>query len=149
MKKLKQQRDVQRYYYDQHTKEQTELRPGDAVRVQNFNTKKWDKQAVVIRKCSQLPRSYLIKTERDQVLRRNRRHLLKILKPEKKLINTQQSTVIKKSKPNILMDSDDSSEEEIESTEPIIENKDLDQTLSPRKISRFGRIIKRPNRLVL
>ena len=54
-------------------KELPELRPGDKVRLRDGKT--WSRKGHVVRKADQ-PRSYLVKSN-GNILRRNRRHLLK------------------------------------------------------------------------
>lgn len=57
-----------------------ELRPGDAVRVKTDQEKRWQTPAKVVRKCENVPRSYVVETESGTVLRRNRRHLQQLPK---------------------------------------------------------------------
>lgn len=70
---LKQRQIKQKKYYDRNTKSLQHLNPGDQIRVRQENT--WQPGVVVDK--AQEPRSYNIRTERGQCLRRNRRDLLK------------------------------------------------------------------------
>ena len=61
-------------WYDSKAKNLTDLNVGDAVRL--HGNKSWDRRGVVVEKMAQ-PRSYQVETENGNVLRRNRRDLLK------------------------------------------------------------------------
>ncbi|KAI7790353.1 hypothetical protein IRJ41_020250 [Triplophysa rosa] len=63
----------QKRYFDRTTKILQPLCKQDVVRVQNADT--WSRKAVVLEEVN--PRSYKVQTENGQVLRRNRRSLLK------------------------------------------------------------------------
>jgi transposase InsO family protein len=71
-KRKAQQKLKQQDYYNRQTTPLEPLRNKDIVRVQSPNGN-WDSLATVIREVA--PRSYLIRTDRGSVLRRNRRHL--------------------------------------------------------------------------
>lgn len=64
-------KEKQKQYFDQHTKELSDLKPGDNVR---YETKNGLKPAVVTERRKE-PRSYMIRTSNGVVLRRNRKHL--------------------------------------------------------------------------
>ena len=70
---LKKKQKVQKAYYDRNTKPLVNLKPGQQIRVRTDKT--W--QPGVVESKSQEPRSYIVKTESGQQLRRNRRHILK------------------------------------------------------------------------
>ena len=61
--------------HDQHSKDFKELLKGDHVRVRCQNTRSCPTRATIIKACDQ-PRSYEVKTECGNILRRNRRDLL-------------------------------------------------------------------------
>ena len=50
------------------------LKPGDNVRFHDGNS--WSRRAIVLTKCKE-PRSYIVRTDKNTTIRRNRRHLLK------------------------------------------------------------------------
>ena len=68
---LKQQ-SRQRHYYDQHTKQLSELNKGDKVKIQTANGK-W--RSATITKVTNAPRSYIVTTLEGSTYRRNRRHI--------------------------------------------------------------------------
>ena len=70
---LKEKQHTQKYYYDRGAKPLQQLNPDDQIRVRNEN--KWEPATVESK--AKTPRSYVIRTERGQKLRRNRRHLMK------------------------------------------------------------------------
>ena len=55
-------------------KELPKLQPYDKVRIKYQNN--WKRKGTVLRKLDQ-PRSYVVKTDEGQIIKRNRRHLLK------------------------------------------------------------------------
>ena len=67
-------KEKQKKYYDQHTKELDPLNVGDIVRVKPVRGKSWPK-AIVIEKLHE--RSYIVKQENRNTFRRNRRDLKK------------------------------------------------------------------------
>ena len=70
---LKEKQHTQKFYYDRGAKPLQQLNPDDQIRVRNEN--KWEPATVESK--AKTPRSYVIRTERGQKLRRNRRHLMK------------------------------------------------------------------------
>ena len=72
---LRNERDRQKRYYDQHTASLPKLDKGDYVMAQKDPKANWQ-PAIVKREIS--PRSYLITDNNDRVLRRNRSHLLRM-----------------------------------------------------------------------
>ena len=68
---LQKKKEKQKQYFDRHTKELPVLHPGDHVR---YGTTNGLKPAVVIQRREE-PRSHLIRTSNELVLRRNRKHL--------------------------------------------------------------------------
>ena len=70
---LKENQRTQKYYYDSEAKPLQQFNPDDQIRVRNEN--KWELATVESK--VKTPRSYVIRTERGQKLRRNRRHLMK------------------------------------------------------------------------
>ena len=66
--------DKQRYYYNSSAKELPDIPVGSTVRIRKDNS--WPTKAKVIAK-AQSPRSYFVKTEEGNTLRRNRSDLLK------------------------------------------------------------------------
>uniref|UniRef100_A0A1A8D027 Uncharacterized protein n=1 Tax=Nothobranchius kadleci TaxID=1051664 RepID=A0A1A8D027_NOTKA len=73
MKKLVAMKWKQKQQYDKTTRPLGLLAKDDVVRIQDQNV--WGRKAIVLQDAG--PRSYDVKTEEGQVLRRNRRHLLK------------------------------------------------------------------------
>lgn len=65
--------------YNSHARNLPELHPGDKVLLRGDG--KWSKKGEVMKR-NQHPRSYHVKTDSGNVLRRNRRHLLKIKQPQ-------------------------------------------------------------------
>ena len=61
-------------YANQHTRTLPELAVGDTVRIRAQN--KWSTKAKVVQK-HHTPRSYVVETEKGQVYRRNRQHLMR------------------------------------------------------------------------
>ena len=61
-------------YYDRNAKPLPPLPVGRAVRIRDDSRSMWRDKAIVLKKVT--PRSYLVKSERGGVLRRNRRDLL-------------------------------------------------------------------------
>uniref|UniRef100_A0A673XZC2 Integrase catalytic domain-containing protein n=1 Tax=Salmo trutta TaxID=8032 RepID=A0A673XZC2_SALTR len=73
---FKERQQRQAKYYDTSVKDLTELQRDDRVRFQPLTgQKQWWQRATVVRPVEQ--RSYEVKTEQEQVFRRNRRHLRK------------------------------------------------------------------------
>ena len=66
--------DNQRHYYNRSAKELPDIPVGSTVRILKDNS--WPTKAKVAAK-AQSPRSYFVKTEEGNTLRRNRRNLLK------------------------------------------------------------------------
>ena len=64
-----------KYRHDQHAKDLKELLPGDHVRIHCQNTRLWPTRATIVKACDQ-SRSYEVKTEYGNILRRNQRDLL-------------------------------------------------------------------------
>ena len=62
-------------HYNGNTQNLPALHPGDHVRLRDGKT--WSRKGKVVEP-DQNPRSYHIRTDADNVLRRNRRHLIKI-----------------------------------------------------------------------
>uniref|UniRef100_A0A8C6T6T6 Integrase catalytic domain-containing protein n=1 Tax=Neogobius melanostomus TaxID=47308 RepID=A0A8C6T6T6_9GOBI len=71
--KLDYQKRKQKRYYDKATKTLSPLAKDDVVRIQDQNA--WSRKATVLQEVG--PRSYEVRTEDGNVLRRNRRNLLK------------------------------------------------------------------------
>ncbi len=71
--RLQHKQDKQKEYYDKRTCDLPPLIPGHAIRVQHHATKLWS-PATVQKKCPE-PRSYLVSTPNDSILRRNCRQL--------------------------------------------------------------------------
>lgn len=72
-KRLEHNQQNQKHYYDRSSKPLSKLQQGDTVRIRTDRS--W-KPAVVVRCCAE-PRSYIVKTSSGQLLRRNRRDLIK------------------------------------------------------------------------
>jgi len=69
------QKQRQKHYHDKGAKPLKELPPGSAVRVRTDQDKHWSEKAVVLQQV--VPKSYLVRTERGAILRRNRKDLMK------------------------------------------------------------------------
>lgn len=70
---LKDKQHTQKHYYDRTARPLSSLNPGDEIRVRHENT--WNPG--IVESKADTPRSYVIRTDKGQKLRRNRRHLLK------------------------------------------------------------------------
>ena len=73
-RKLK-QKIKQKFYHDQNAKPLEVLEMGNSVRIRDNEKAVWEEKGKVIQEVA--PRSYLVKTERGRLLRRNRRDILK------------------------------------------------------------------------
>jgi len=71
---LEVRQNIQKKYYDRHTRSLPQLNQGDVIRVKN--NREWE-SGMVTEKLDNVPRSFMIKTESGSELRRNRRHLVK------------------------------------------------------------------------
>ena len=70
-RKIKAQKDKQKYYYDRQAKELPTLEVGDRVRTQRNSH--WE--PAIVTGVSTKPRSYIITTPQGEIYRRNRKHL--------------------------------------------------------------------------
>ncbi len=70
----KEQKDKATSHYDSRTRDLPELKPGQAVRIQDTKTKLWDTVGVVVR-AEAKQRNYLIKVDTHVFIWRNRRYL--------------------------------------------------------------------------
>ena len=117
------------------------LAPGDAIRFHDGTT--WSRRAKVIEK-TQEPRSYLIRTDKNTTIRRNRRHLLKT---NEHFGNFSESSDAE----SILRDSDQQQQQQVESSNDsdITVRYELseDESFSSQPKTRSGRITSRPRRL--
>ncbi|XP_015121249.1 uncharacterized protein LOC107044027 [Diachasma alloeum] len=66
----------QRDYFDKHSKRLPELKRGEVVQIQNENNQKPHKSGVIINR-DENPRAYQIKDEHGEVLKRNRKMLIR------------------------------------------------------------------------
>uniref|UniRef100_A0A9J7ZGX9 Integrase catalytic domain-containing protein n=1 Tax=Cyprinus carpio carpio TaxID=630221 RepID=A0A9J7ZGX9_CYPCA len=73
LKEMQHQKRKQKEFYDKGSRQLIPLSEQDVVRIEEPT--EWRKKAVVLKEVN--PRSYLVQTEYGQVLRRNRRSLLK------------------------------------------------------------------------
>nr|XP_061820643.1 uncharacterized protein K02A2.6-like [Nerophis lumbriciformis] len=73
-RKLKQQKLKQKSFYDKAAKSLPSLSPSDTVRIEGPDG--WKTKATVLQETS--PRSYTVRSEEGQILRRNRRSLLRV-----------------------------------------------------------------------
>ena len=71
-------REIYTSYHDKHNgvKSLPDLHPGDIVKVKTDEEKRWLETGKVIEKAN-TPRSYQVKTPNGNIIRRNRRHLMK------------------------------------------------------------------------
>lgn len=106
------------------------LSRNDTVRVENANC--WDKKAVVLEEVN--PRSYVVRTENGQVLRRNRRSLLKTQETSQTLTDTEGEVP--------------SCQTSSSSSIPLDNGHSAETNASPI-LRRSSRIIKKPDRLNL
>jgi len=70
---LEVRQNIQKKFYDRHTRSLPQLNQGDVIRVKNNG--QWE-SGMVTEKLDNVPRSFMIKTESGSELRRNRRHLI-------------------------------------------------------------------------
>ena len=70
-RKIQDQKNKQKFYYDRQTKELPPLKVGDKIRTQ----KKTHWEPAIVTGVSMKPRSYIITTPQGNVFRRNRKHL--------------------------------------------------------------------------
>lgn len=121
-KKQMQLKKRQKMNYDKTSRSLRPLANNDTVRLEDCNT--WHRKATVLEEV--YPRSYTVKTEDGQILRRNRRSLLKT-----------QETVPQDTSP-------------VESeTEPVIDNKEDEKETHSPELRRSKRTVKPPERLDL
>lgn len=120
----------QKRNYDKQTKMLKVLSRNDTVRVENANC--WDKKAVVLEEVN--PRSYVVRTENGQVLRRNRRSLLKTQETSQTLTDTEGEVP--------------SCQTSSSSSIPLDNGHSAETNASPI-LRRSSRIIKKPDRLNL
>lgn len=73
-KKQKERKTYQKQYYDKDSRPLPDLKEGERARVQIQG--KW--KPVVVMDKAVTPRSYIVKTEEGRLLRRNRKHLMKL-----------------------------------------------------------------------
>ena len=69
------QKVKQKEYHDQHAKSLGVLQTGNSVRVRDDEKNEWNEKGIVVEEVA--PRSYVVKTERGRLIRRNRRDILK------------------------------------------------------------------------
>lgn len=73
--KLQDRQRIQKEYFDKRTRVLPDLRVGDRVRVQNENTKAFNKRGMIVHR-PEKPRSYDVLTESGRILNRNRKHMI-------------------------------------------------------------------------
>lgn len=73
---LVRRQEIQKNYFDKHSKQLPVLEKGEVVKIQNENNQKPHKSGIVIDR-DENPRAYQIKEEHGQILKRNRRMLIK------------------------------------------------------------------------
>lgn len=71
---LKNKQEKEKLYFDKNTKQLTEFKINDRVRIQNMD-KTWQSGRVL--KISEKPRTYIVKLNNGSVLERNRKYLIK------------------------------------------------------------------------
>ena len=136
---LRNKRDRQKRYYDQHTASLPKLDKGDRVMAQKDPKANWQ-PAIVKTEIS--PRSYLITDNNDRVLRRNRSHLLRMKVPE--LTSTNSETRSRRTSGNT---DPNSSQHEAQSQRQTTKQATSSNSSERARLvtSRYGRTIK-PNR---
>ena len=125
---LKEKQHTQKYYYDRGAKPLQQLNPDDQIRVQNEN--KWEPATVESK--AKTPRSYVIRTERGQKLRRNRRHLMKTTENR-----SDEPEIFYDCQQEVLNNNNSSSDEQSSNTVPQDDSK---------KYTSSGREVKLPKR---
>ena len=124
--------NAQKTYYDKTTlKNEYAFKPGERVMIQNINNKLWE-EAVIIKAIDDSPRSYLVKTSRNQVLRRNIIHLRKTMNHETRHYIFNRS-------------SNNREEGEIEqqkNSDNTVRDNCIKETGKNKQITRTGRVIK-------
>ena len=138
-KNLKNERDQQKSYYDQHTASLPRLSKGDHVMAKKDPMANWQ-PAIVKREIA--PRSYVITDNNDRVLRRNRSHLKHIKVAETSSTNSEaQSSSLSGTSDTKTTQQEAKGERQ---TTKMKSGKSLEQ---PRLVtSRYGRTIK-PTRI--
>lgn len=81
--RLKDRQVSQKQYFDQTARVLPELMTGQSVCVQDQLSKRWS-PATVVQKSAE-PRSYVLSTPSGSILRRNRRHILDVDQPVKRV----------------------------------------------------------------
>ncbi|KAI7804246.1 hypothetical protein IRJ41_003255 [Triplophysa rosa] len=121
----------QKANYDKTSRSLRPLATKDTVRLENNNT--WNKRATVLEEVN--PRSYTVKTEDGQILRRNRRSLLKTQEtmPEEHSENETESETLPTT----------------QATSPVIDNRKKHEEIHLPEQRRSKRTIKPPDRLNL
>ena len=126
---LREKQKEQKKYYDRNTKQLEPLKPGDQVRIRT-EKKTWE-PAIVENKAPE-PRSYTVKTDRGQMFRRTRQHLLKT--------NEQRSLEIP-AEMNVDFDQQD------QQLAPEADNKTTQETVQPpERVTSSGCVVKMPRR---
>ena len=133
-------------YYDQHTKVRKDLRNGEVVR--KLRDAKWI-PATVLEKADE-PRSYILKTENGRTYRRNRGHILKTGLDEDYIIEiSDDDDEEETSEENVTVQSDDTLKDvkwEESGVNDTNKREDTNDRIGPEKITRSGRVSRRPKR---
>ena len=136
---LKNERDRQKRYYDQHTASLPKLDKGDHVMAQKDPKANW--QPAIVKK-EIAPRSYLITDNNDRVFRRNRSHLMHMKVPESSSPNSETQTTSTSSHKT----SQNTTQQEVQKEKLTTKVKSSNSSEQTGLVtSRYGRTIK-PNR---
>lgn len=133
--RMKLLQDQQKFQYNKSAKDLPPLYKNDVVRLRfPLSSKRWNIKAKVVREVA--PRSYEILTERGQVLRRNRRHLLIV---KEQFVDPKQ-TFAEDFLPNLLpLD---------KITPPVVSNSSNTPAPPTPAVRRTVRVSKPPSRLI-
>ena len=110
------------------------LQPGDNVRFHDGNS--WARRATVVSQCKE-PRSYRIRTDKDTIIRRNRRHLLK---------TTEQFNLSDNSDVESLLKDNEEDEDSDSTTVPYREPEEVIEPQNELRTTKSGRVINAPRR---
>ena len=128
-------------YYNQQCKNVPELKVGDTVRLRQktYPRKFWDKKGTVVAKLQE-PRSYKVEAETGKVYRCNRRDILKTKETFNKESQIPDSDV------EISSDETPSVKESIDTSATLIPRPPPEESKPVHYRSRYGRVIKPPQR---
>ena len=157
MQKKIQQKIKQKVYHDQHSKPLEVLQCGNSVRIKDSDNNEWKEKAKVLQEVA--PRSYLLKTERGRLLRRNRRDILKTeeyvdIQSDEEEEQKQPSDInpmqmnLRKERRKLEMINEPVMEAKQTSDQNAMKEVEKKKEAEPEIVRRSSRVRKKPNRLI-